>query len=115
MEIILVGNHTSLEKVKQLAQDSYGEMVKAVADIDKEILAIGGEFHADAEKLLLEQGSLQQNVWGFNIYPDLPQEQRLEFYSLINIRPHQNNRSQIIQDESIKQKITSLVEKRIQE
>ncbi len=108
MEIEVVTTTISLEKVKQLAKDSYGEMVKAVADIEKGILAIGGEYHADAEQLLLSQGSHQDNLWGFNIYPDKAKESEIEYYSLINVRPRANNNSQIIQDESIKQKIKSL-------
>lgn len=113
MEIKVVTHQISLEKVRDLAQDSYGEMVKAVADIEKNIIAIGGEYHADAEQLLLSQGSHQDNLWGFNIYPDQPKETWLEYYSLINVRPRLNNRSQIIQDENIKKKIKDLVSKMI--
>lgn len=113
MDIEVVTDTIFLEKVKQLAQDSYGDMVKAVADIEKGIIAIGGEYHADAEQLLLIHGSLQDNLWGFNIYPNQPRESWLEYYSLINVRPRANNNSQIIQDEYIKEKIKNLTEKMI--
>jgi hypothetical protein len=115
MEIVIVKDKITLEKVKQLAQDSYGEMVKAVADIEQDIIAIGGEYHADAEQLLLQQGSQQHALWGFNIYPDQNKETWLEYYSLINIRPRQNNKSQIIELDEVKQKIKALVDHMIEE
>jgi len=115
MDIVVITDKITQDKVTQLAHDSYGEMVKAVADIEKNILAIGGEYHADAEKILLEQGSIQQNLWGFNIYPEKDRTSWLEYYSLINIRPRQNNKSQIIESEEVKQKIKKLVKDMIEE
>ena len=88
-------------------------MVKAVADIKLDILAIGGEMHADAEQLLLENNSNQEDLWGFNIYPEMPEDKKLEYVSFINIRPQIGNRSQEIKSESIKNKINSLVKKMI--
>ncbi len=111
MQIKIVTNKITLAEVKKLAQESYGDMVKAVADIGLGILAIGGEMHADAEQLLLEKGSRQDDLWGFNIYPDAPDDQMLEYISLINIRPRLGNRSQEIKSEEIKNKIKNLVRK----
>ena len=74
------------------------QMIKIVVDIENEILAGGSGMHYECEQLLLAEGSLQENLWGANWFPD---EQSVEFESLINIRPRQNNRSIIIQDENI--------------
>lgn len=111
MEIKIIKNSISLPEVKKLAEESYGEMVKAVADIGQGILAIGGEMHADAEQLLLDGGSLQDDLWGFNIYPDESGDKFLEYVSFINIRPKLGNRSQEISSPEVRNKIRELVKK----
>lgn len=95
-------------ELKAIAANTFGDMVKAVADINKGLLCIDAELHSDMEKSLIEQGSLQENLWGFNIYPDLEKDECIEFDSLINIRPWQNNRGRDIEDEGIRKKITDL-------
>lgn len=84
-------------------------MVKGVVDLTKGIIALGGELHADAETLLLEAGSEQRDLWGFNIYIDKPIEERVVCSSLINIRPSQGNRAMEVQDFDLRQKITDVV------
>ena len=69
-------------------------MTKGVVDIEKEVVAIDAELQADLEMLLLKNGSKQEQLWGIDLYPDENGEDFLEFDSLINIRPRQNNRSQ---------------------
>ncbi len=97
-----------MNELKAIAANTFGDMVKAVADVDKGLLCIDAELHSDMEIFLIEQGSLQENLWGFNIYPDLEKDECIEFDSLINIRPWQNNRSRDIEDEGIRKKITDL-------
>ena len=80
---------------------------KAVADIDKKILSIDCELHIDCAEELIKNGSQDKDLWGFNIYPDF----HLDFVSLINIRPVDNNRSMEIQIPEIKEKITEIVKK----
>jgi hypothetical protein len=63
--------------------------------------------HYECEQILLEKGSKQENLWGANWFPD---EQAIEFESLINIRPHQN-RNIIIQDESIRKEVERVTRK----
>lgn len=109
MEIL--SNTVSLDYIRDLSENWYGEMIKAVADIDKGLVAVDAELHSDLERMLLENGSDQQSLWGFNIYPDLEGEDFVEFDSLINIRPRQNNRSRDVEDPQIRQKILSLVDK----
>lgn len=111
MEIKLVTSKIPLSEVRKLAQESFGEMVKAVVDIEQEVMAVGGKMHYQAEELLLEQGSKQDDLWGFNIYPGENGEYKIEFESLINIRPRLNNRSMIIEDEGIRQKIRAVFAK----
>ena len=82
-------------QVKDMLQE-YETMIKIVVDIRQHILSGGGEMHADCESVLLESGSEQDDLWGANWYPS---EGRIEFESLINIRPRLGNRSIILQDE----------------
>ena len=65
--------------------------------------------HADEEALLLEQGSQQENLWGINLYPEMPREKRIEFDSVINIRPSLGNRSRGVDDSKIRDKIVQIV------
>ena len=85
-------------------------MVKGVVDTKKRLLAIDAELHADLEQFLLENGSSQEDLWGINLYPD-EDEDFLEFDSMINIRPRQNNRSRTVESLETRQKITEIVEK----
>lgn len=114
MEIKIIKEKISLDELKKIAQENFGEMVKAVVDIEKEIIAIGGELHADGNEKLLEEGSRQENLWGINIYPDKSKEQWVEFSALINIRPSIGNRSMEIQQPEIKEKIKKIVEKLVE-
>ncbi|MFH2104720.1 MAG: DUF5674 family protein [Parcubacteria group bacterium] len=100
------------EKLKDHA-DIFGDMVKVVVDIDQGIMAMGGEMHADSEAILLTAGSQQENLWGANIYPEKTKADRLEYTSLINIRPRAGNRSMEVQDEEIKKKIAEVINKLI--
>ena len=83
-------------------------MMKIVVDVEKEILAIDAEMHADLENLLLLNQSEQQHLWGANIYP-FKEEDYLEYTSFINIRPSQNNRSMEVIDPEIREKIMQIV------
>lgn len=86
----------------EMAKKMFGNLVKAVVDVEKGIMAVDGELHADEQALLLEKGSKQQNIWGINIYPDKIDSDFIEFDSVINIRPSQQNRSRGV--ENLKQK-----------
>ena len=92
-----------------LAKEKFGDMVKAVVDCERSIMAIGGELHADEEKILLEDGSKQENLWGINLYPDDLTDNWLEFDSMINIRPSQGNRSRGIENTNTQQAIRTIV------
>jgi len=87
----------------------FGNLVKAVVDMEKEVMAIDGELHADEQALLLEQGSKQQDIWGINLYSDKTGDDFVEFDSVINIRPLQKNRSRGVENEEIRKKILEIV------
>lgn len=105
----LIDTKISKKELADIAKERFGDMVKAVIDIELGIMVVGGELHADEEALLLEHGSKQENLWGINIYTDKPDNERIEFDSMINIRPRQNNRSRDVLDPAIKNKITIIV------
>ena len=86
-------------------------MVKFVVDIKKEIIALGGELHSDAEEVLIKAGSNQQDLWGANIYPSKDKGDILEYSSLINIRPSQNNFSVEIKDRGIRKRVQAVARK----
>jgi len=111
MDIKIIKDKISLDELKKIAQEIFGNMVKAVADVEKGIMAIGGEWHSDAEAKLIESGSKSQNLWGFNIYPWEERDKWLEFDSLINIKPSQNNRSMQVESEEVRNKIKNIVER----
>jgi len=99
--IYILQNHPTPEQIKDMLQQ-YETMIKIVVDIRRRILAGGGEMHSDCEAVLLDNGSEQDDLWGANWYPA---EQRIEFESLINIRPRLGNRNVVIQDEELRQKV----------
>ena len=95
-----------------MSEKMFGNLVKAVVDIESEIIAVDAEMHADLEAFLLENGSKQKFLWGINFYPEFfGEEDFVEFDSMINLRPSQNNRSKGIDDENIREKILKIVEK----
>lgn len=112
-DILIVREPINTSVVQELALQRFGDMVKAVVDIEQEIMALGGDLHADEEKVLIDQGSMQENLWGINIYPDLPRSEWIEFDSMINIRPRQDNRSRSVEDKTIQEKIVTIVNRLI--
>ena len=95
--VVVVEEKISAEQLEK-AKEDYGEYVKVVVDIDKKILSAGGEWHADGEKVLLEQGSRQDDLWGGGV--DLKTGD-IDYVSLINTRPRLNS-SQEVSDEKIR-------------
>jgi hypothetical protein len=87
----------------------FTELMKVVVDVEKRILAIDAEMHADLEKILLENGSEQNNLWGANVYPGKDIDDLIEYTSFINIRPNQNNRSMEILNEQVKDAVKEII------
>lgn len=99
-----------LAEVRELADQGFGDMVKASVDIARAVMAIGGELHSDEEALLLADGSRQADVWGINIYPDESGDAWIEFDSMINVRPAQGNRSRGVDDLATQSSIRRVVD-----
>ncbi len=110
-----VEDKISNKELKEMSDKMFDGLVKAVIDINKEVMVVDAEMHADQEDYLLQHGSLQEDLWGINFYPDeVGNENWLEFDSMINLRPSQNNRSRNIESEEIRDKIIAVVEKLVE-
>jgi hypothetical protein len=107
MEIIT--ESITLVRLREMAERRFGDMVKVVVDVEKAVMAVDGELHADEEGLLLEHGSRQVSLWGINIYPNAGIEEWIEFDSMINLRPSQGNRSRGVEDPQIRQRIVETI------
>jgi hypothetical protein len=99
----------ALGDLRAMATHSFGDMVKAVVDIDRGLMIVDAEMHADEEAELLEAGSRQENLWGINLYPDLPESDWLEYDSMINLRPSFGNRTRGVDDPATRARIATLV------
>jgi hypothetical protein len=111
MKIEIIADPISNDILRELAKEFYGDMIKATVDIERQILAVGGEWHMDSNNVLIENGSNQTNIWGINIYIDRKNDDRLEYVSLINIRPLQGNRTMELQNEELRNKIKIIVDR----
>ena len=109
----IITERLSLDELNKMAVQMFKDMVKAVVDVDRELIAVDAELHSDLEALLLQDGSKQGNLWGINLYPEAPEEEFIQFDSMINLRPSAGNKSRGVEDEGIRQKITVVVAKRI--
>ena len=107
---IVVVRETRLpaHELRRLVDLYFEDMVKYVVDVARGVAAVGGEMHADAEQVLLEDGSGQTDLWGANYYPGRGREGCVEYTSLINIRPAQGNRSMELQDPATRERVREL-------
>jgi uncharacterized protein DUF5674 len=111
MGTTLISESISTQKLREAGEELYGDMVKAVVDVEKGVMAVGAELHADEEAFLLERNSCQENLWGINLYPNRAMPEMVEFDSMINIRPRQKNRSRGVEDSEIRERIIGIVRK----
>jgi len=100
----------TIEEMKKMAQNRFGNLVKAVVDVERRVMVLDAELHADEEAVLIEEGSKQENLWGINIYPDLRREEWIEFDSMINLKPAQGNRTRGVDNPEIREKIIKIVD-----
>lgn len=113
MEIIF--KKISRDELNKMDSGYFEDKIKAVVDIEKQIIGVDAELHADIEGALIEEGSELRNLWGINFLADEDEiEEFVKFDSLINIHPKQNNRSRDVEDENIRNKILEAVEKWIE-
>lgn len=104
----------SITELSNMAEKMYGNLIKAVVDLQKGILVVDAEMHADEEQYLLDSGSKQNDLWGINLYPSkFGTDDFIEFESMINIRPRQQNMSRGVEDPKIRKLIIELIDKKI--
>lgn len=106
--VVLVERRIDPKVLRRLVERDFEDMVKYVVDVARGVAAVGGDLHADEEALLLENGSSQEDLWGANYYPGRGRDGCIEFTSLINIRPAQDNRSMTIEDPSLRERVREL-------
>lgn len=111
--MMIVTQKITNDELKQMAAGLFGDMVKAVVDVERQVLALDAELHSDLEALLLGDGSRQKDLWGVNFYPELEGDAFLEFDSMINMRPSQGNRSRGVEDEETRKRIVAVVAQRV--
>ena len=107
----IIKDRITLGELREMSSKMFGNLMKAVVDVEKEIMAVDADLHADEEALLLENGSAQKNLWGINMYTELTEDDFVEFDSMINLRPSQGNRSRGVDNKDIQEKILEIVAK----
>ena len=108
-DIVICRERIAVEELARLVNRFFGDMVKIVVDVRRRVLAAGGELPADAEQVLLTDGSRQVDLWGANYYPATDPELCIEYTALINIRPSQDNPSMEVMDEHLRHSIREVV------
>lgn len=108
----IIKDTITVDELKKMSA-MFGNMVKAVVDVEREIIAVDAELHSDLEALLLEDGSGQKNIWGINLYPEIEGDDFIEFDSMINMRPSQGNMSRGVDSEQIRKKIIQVVNNKV--
>ena len=103
-------NAISIPELREMSTRMFGDMVKAVVDVGRGLMVVDAELHVDEEQYLLEQGSQQADLWGINLHPDdFGTDDFVEFDSMVNIRPSQNNMSRGVEDAAIRVRIVAVV------
>lgn len=114
MAIKIIKEPINRGELKKIAVEGFGDVVKAVVDIKREVMAVGGELHADEEALLIErEGSSRENTWGVNLYTEKSGDEFIEFDSMVNIKPALGNRSRSVESQDTRKQITEIVQKLI--
>ena len=113
MKIKVVKDKISKDELKEIGKEFYDFMIKGVVDIEKEIIAFGGEYHIDANGVLINEGSKQADIWGFNVIFDKEKDSWIEYISLINIRPKAGNMNMEVQDKKIREKMKKIINSKI--
>lgn len=107
-DIVILTEPIAPDVLRTLVDRFFEDMVKYVVDLERRVVAVGGELHSDAEGLLLEDGSRQRDLWGANYYPGRGSDECIEFTSLINIRPAEGNRGMELVDDRLRARVREL-------
>ena len=114
MRMEIIRTRCTSTHLAELAAENYGTMIKGVVDVRRGVFVLGGELHADAEALLLADGSAQEDLWGFNLHLEIERDARLEFTSFINIRPRQGNRSIEVADPQLREQMRAIIDELVE-
>ncbi len=109
MKLVDNNNPITLDELTSMSKGMFDGLVKAVVDVKKGIMVVDAELHVDEEQLLLENESSQEDLWGINLYPDRFNDDFIEYDSMINLRPSQDNRTRSIDDPAVRNRIVSIV------
>jgi hypothetical protein len=109
MRVVTDRDRISLDELSRLAAGRFGDMIKGVVDLERRVMVVDADLQADQEAQLLAEGSRQEHLWGINLYPSLPEEEWVEFDSMINVRPSFGNRSRGIDDPVTRKKVGAIV------
>jgi hypothetical protein len=109
MRTVDEANPISMTELHMLAEQRFGDMVKAVVDPRRGLMLLDAEMHADQEAELLAGGPTQEDLWGINLYPGLPEADWIEFDSMINLRPSLGSRSRGVNDPKTRAEVEVLV------
>ena len=108
--MLTVTDAITVAELTRLAEGRFGGLVKAVVDVRRGLMVVDADMHADQEAALLEDGSLQADLWGVNLYPDqFGTPDFIESDSMINIRPSQGNRTRSVDDPAARSAVEALI------
>ena len=108
LDVVRLTQRIDPAELRRLVSAYFDDMVKYVVDVEQQLIAIGGEMHADAEQVLLDTGSRQADLWGANYYPGRGPQGCIEYTSLINIRPATGNRGMELLDPALREKLRAI-------
>ncbi len=112
MKTRIVKDKITRDELKTLAHEQYGDMIKAVVDVNREILGVGGELHVDIQSLLFEKENSQgPDTWGINLCLEKTGDDFIEFDSMINLKPLSGNKTRGVENPKIQDKIRELINK----
>ena len=98
-----------MDELRRLVPGRFRDFVRGVVDLQRGVMLIDADMHADQESALLAVGSRRRDLWGINLYPDVEGAEWLEFDSMINLRPSFGNRSRGVDDAATREGIAALV------
>jgi hypothetical protein len=110
MKIMIIRNKISIDQVREAARQSFGDMAKAVVDLKRGVMSLGGQWHVQGAALLREDGSKQEDLWGVRLHVDAPHDTWIEFKSMVNIKASHGNQTMEIKDQAVRDAITKVVE-----
>lgn len=108
--MVTVTDSITVATLERMAVGRFGNLVKAVVDVERGIMVVDADMHADEEALLIDDGSHQRSLWGINLHPGkFGTPEFVEYDSMVNLRPSQGNRSKFVEDPRERERVEKLV------